>query len=354
VLTWSGAAVKIGVVTLCVFLLQPGGRAQTSQPSAAELFKTYHLHQFEAFSERLAMVRDFGALRKQIEREGVDWSPGAKAAFLLEVAHAALQHKAAPARSGPEVGLFEDACKAVRQLPPHGSIEAAWHAFALSVLSARYASVISVDDHLKHVRGRFDEGRLALIRAMPGERNAWDEATQGIQPAFDGPDPTEGFLPSRGRFARASMHDVVKLFEAARQFESVRAEATLRQAALQATWGEHAEALSLLAQIDGLSDDPWLRYLAALFTGRSLEATGRSRDAYIAYQAAAGLHPNGKAARLALASLAFTAGGRDEADRLVVDMLSDRPGGADPWKEFLGGDFRLLEIRRTAMREQLR
>ena len=260
-------------------------------------------------------------------REGKAWPLEAKAAFLLETADAALQRKPLTVRTGPEVDLFEDACKAVRQLPPQGQFEAAWHAAALSVLSARYASGTSIDDHLKHIRGRFDEGRMALIRAMRGERS---------------------------RMGRAEIRDVVKLFEDARRFESVRAEATVRQAALLGTWGQHAEALPLLAMIEGLSDDPWLRYMAALMTGRSLEALGRRSDALLAYRAAVNLHVNGKAARLALASMVFGAGEREEADRLVSEALSEYPGPPDPWKEFPGGDFRLLEVRRAAMREQFR
>jgi len=103
-----------------------------------------------------------------------------------------------------------------------------------------------------------------------------------------------------------------------------------------------------------MSADPWLRYMAALVSGRSLEATGRSKEAQAAYRSAVNLQPNGKAARLALASMLFATGARDEADRLVVEALSERAGPPDPWKEFLGGDFRLLELRRTAMREQVR
>ena len=338
---------------LVLLLSHPGGAAQSAEPTAAGLFNFYRQGQFEAFTGQLARVRDFGALRKQVAREGVDWPLEAKAAFLLETADAALQYKELTIRTGPEVELFEDACKAVRQLPPQGQFEAAWQAAAFSVLSARYAGVISVDDHLKHIRGRFDEGRMALIRTMRGERNAWYEATQ-IQPTLIGPDPMEGGLPPRSRLGRAEMRDVVKLFEVARRFESVRAEATLRQAALLATWDQHGEALPLLAAVESMSDDPWLRYMVALISGRILEATGRSKDAQAAYQSAVNLQPNGKAARLVLASMVFATGQREEADRLVAEALSERAGPPDPWKEFLTGDFRLLEVRRTAMRGQVR
>lgn len=341
-------------LVLALFLSQPSSVAQSADPTAAELFSAYQQRQYEKFTGQLARVTDFGDLRKQIARQAKDWPAEAKAAFLLETADAALRHKELTTRTGPEVDLFEDACKAVRQLPLQGEFEAAWHAVALSVLSARYAGVISVDDHLKHIRGRFDEGRIALIRTMRGERNAWYEATQVIQPTFDGPDPTGGMVPLLGRRGHAEMRDVVKLFEAARQFESVRAEATLRQAAMLSTWGAHGEALPLLAAMGGLSDDPWLRYMAALITGRSLEANGRGKDAQAAYQSAVNLQTNGKAARLALASMVFATGGREEADRLVSEALSERAGPVDPWKEFLGGDFRFLEVRRIAMRKQLR
>jgi hypothetical protein len=342
-----------GAVVLGLFGSQPSGAAQSAEPTATELFNLYRKSQFDAFIGHLARVRDFGELRTQIAREGAEWPPQAKAAFLLETADAALQGKALEVRRGPEVELFEDACKAVRKLPPQGPFERTWHAAALSVLSARYAAVISIADHLKHIRGRFDEGRMALISAMPGERDAWREATQ-VQPTLAGRDPTEGSLPSRRRLGRAQMRDVLKLFEAARRFEPVRAEATLRQAALLATWDQHGEALPLLATVETLSDDPWLRYMAALLSGRSLEAVGRIGDAQLAYRTAVSLQTNGKAARLALASMMFATGGREEADRLVGEALSDRAGPPDPWKEFLGGDFRLLEVRRAAMREQFR
>ena len=340
-------------VVFALFLSQPSGAAQSAEPTATELFSAYQQRQFEAFTAQVARVRDFGALRKQIARDGKDWPLEAKAAFLLETADAALQHKELTTRTGPEVDLFEDACKAVRQLPPLGQFEAAWHAAALSVLSARYAGVISVDDHLKHIRGRFDEGRMALIRTMRGERNAWYEATQKVLPTFNGPDPTGGMVSLLGRRGHAEMRDVVKLFEVARRYESARAEATVRQAAMLATWGFHSEALPLLATVESMSDDPWLRYMAALLTGRSLEASGRSQDAQAAYQSAVNLQVNGKAARLALAAMVFAAGQREEADRLVSEALSERLGPPDPWKEFLGGDFRLLTVRRTAMREKL-
>ncbi len=281
------------------------------------------------------------------------WPSATKAAFLLETADVALQRKALTVRTGPEVALFEDACKAVRQLPLQGQFEAAWQAMALSVLSARYASVISVADHLKHIRGRFDEGRMALIRAMPGERNAWYEATQ-VQPTLVSPAEHDIGFAQRSRTGRAGMRDVVKLFEAARRYESVRAEATLRQAAVLATWDQHGDALPLLATVEVLSDDPWLRYMAGLLSGRSMEAVGRVSDAQVAYRSAVSLQANGKAARLALASMVFGAGQREQADRLVGEALSERAGPPDPWKEFLLGDFRFLEVRRAAMRGQLR
>ena len=173
-------------VVLALFLSQPSVAAQSPEPTAAELFSAYQQRQFEAFTAQVARVRDFGALRKQIARDGKDWPLEAKAAFLLETADGALQQKPLENRTGPEVDLFEDACKVVRQLPPHGQFEAAWHAVALSVLAARYASGTSSDDHLKHIRGRFDEGRMALVRAMPGERTSWHDATQVVGPTFNG------------------------------------------------------------------------------------------------------------------------------------------------------------------------
>jgi tetratricopeptide (TPR) repeat protein len=353
VLLCSGALAKVALVLVCIFLLQPRGKAQPDEPSAAALFVAYRQGQFEEFDRQLARVRDWGALRRQISREAGAWPLEAKAAFLLDTADAALQQKAPALRTGPEVELFEDACKAARQLPAHGEFDGAWQAAALSVISARYASVISLGDHLKHNRGRLDEGRMALVGSMPGERIAWHEATQ-VQPALTGPARQEMWFAQRIRMGRAGMRDVLKSLEAASRYESVRAEATLRRAALLVVWEQHDEALPLLAAAETLSSDPWLRYMAALLSGRSLEATGRSADARLAYQSAVTLQENGKAARLALASIVFATGERDEADRLVGEALSQRVGPPDPWLEFLTGDFRFLEVRRAAMREHIR
>lgn len=182
---------------------------------------------------------------------------------------------------GVVLGLFLSQAEGAQSVEPTARdwpLEAK-AAFLLETADARYAAVISVDDHLKHIRGRFDEGRMALVRAMPGERDSWREASQ-VQSILTSPDPTEGGLPSRTRLGRTEMRDVVKLFEAARQYESVRAEATLRQAALLAMWGEHGETLPLLAAVDGMSNDPWLRYMAALLSGRSLEAMGRRHGVF--------------------------------------------------------------------------
>lgn len=342
------AALVLGVLTS-----QPGTVAQSAEPSASDLFYAYRLRRFDEFAAKLGGVKDVGALRKQVEREGRDWPTETKAAFLLELADAALQSSARKFRTGPEVGLFEDACQTVRRLSPQGQFETAWHAAAISVLSARYATMIPVEDHLKHVRGRFDEGHLALIRAMPRERMAWAEAIQ-IQPSLEGPAQTEMWFALRSRTGRAGMRDTVKLFEAARAHESVRAEATVRQAAILAIWEEHKEALPLLEGVPRMTDDPWLRYMAAILSGRSLEATGRYADADAAYRSAASVQSNGKAARLAHAAMLFAAGRREEADQLVTEALSERAGPADPWKEFFSGDFRFLEGRRTAMRDLLK
>ncbi len=342
-----------GALALGLCLPLSAGLAQSPDPSATDLFRAYRLRQFDQVSSQLAGVRDFGALRKQIAREGGAWPLEARAAFLLEVADAALQRRERPMRTGPEVGLFEDACQTARRLAPLGEFDSAWQAAALSVLSAPYAAGISVDGHLTHMRGRYDEGQIAMKRAMPRERLSWHEATQ-VQPTLTGPAQHDMNFAFRSRLGRAGMRDVVKLFETARRYESARAEATLRQAALLATWEEHGEALPLLAEFDGLSDDPWLRHMAALLSGRSLEAAGRGTEAQAAYRSAITLQANGKAARLALASIVFASGGREEADRLVSEALTEQPGPPDPWSEFLGGDFRFLDARRAAMREHVR
>jgi tetratricopeptide (TPR) repeat protein len=344
--------VRVAVVLLCVFPVQPHALTQSAQPSATDLFNLYLQKRFDQFSGQLALVGNFGDLRKDVGRVGREWPAEATAAFLLEASDAASRSNARPARSGPEIDLFEDACKIVRQLPPGGEFEAAWHAAALSALSAPYVLAYRIDGHLGHIRGRHDEGHVALIRAMPDERNSWREATR-VQPTLAGPAQTNMYFEQRRRLGRAAMRDAVKLLEDASRHEDVRAEATLRQAGLLSLWDFHDEALPLLETASGLTEDPWLCYLMRVFAGRSLEALGRTAEAQSAYQEAVNLRAGGRTARLALASIVFSAGRHEQADRLVAEALSPSAQDSDPWVEFPNGDFRFFDARRTTLRERI-
>jgi hypothetical protein len=56
---------------------------------------------------------------------------------------------------------------------------------------------------------------------------------------------------------------------------------------------------------------------------------------------------------LALASIVFSAGRHEQADRLVAEALSPSAQDSDPWVEFPNGDFRFFDARRTTLRERI-
>jgi hypothetical protein len=111
--------------------------------------------------------------------------------------------------------------------------------------------------------------------------------------------------------------------------------------------GHVEEALGLWAGVPVLTRDASLQYLAHMFIGRTLAATGRSAEAIEAYRQASAIRPGAQSARIPLAALLYLSGDRDEAARLVSPLLNAPAAAADPWWAYT--DPRLQE-RVNAMR----
>jgi tetratricopeptide (TPR) repeat protein len=101
------------------------------------------------------------------------------------------------------------------------------------------------------------------------------------------------------------------------------------------------------------SGDPFVRYLAHLFRGRTIEALGGADEAMAAYRAALLEIPNAQSASIALAALLHKAGQADAAIDIMNRSFAARPS-EDPWREYGFGQFRQWTRYRDRMREALR
>ena len=318
-----------------------------AQDPVDALFEAYRAGRYDAVWAQLATIDDWGALRDAIEERVDEWPAEARAAFTLEAAIVAQRtSRRVPNAYQDEVGLFKDACRMVRGLPPGSAFEARWHDAALSLLAMASTGGVDFGDHLDHIRDRMDPGRWALAAVRPREESAWMFLFD-IQPGAN--DLDDGRL----RSGRINIRLVLDHLEDAEKVESIRAEAMLRRGALLAQWGETERAMEVLRPIPDLTADARLRHLALLNLGRVHLARGDRTNARLVLDAAVTTLPDARSALLLLASLEFAENHRAEADRLTRQALAvdDRD---DPWLTFFDAESRLLPDRLAALREAVR
>jgi tetratricopeptide (TPR) repeat protein len=116
------------------------------------------------------------------------------------------------------------------------------------------------------------------------------------------------------------------------KFDPSSAQAALRLGRVLDLMDEHDAALDLLVQAERGLERAELRYCAALFAGRALEALDRTDDARAAFERAAALYPPAQSPRLALARLAWQSGATSDAGAQVHQLLDTGIQlGSDPW-----------------------
>jgi tetratricopeptide (TPR) repeat protein len=164
-------------------------------------------------------------------------------------------------------------------------------------------------EHLNHVLPRFkDEPRFTLAQGIAVE---WRWGSQAL-PVFD-----------------ALKDDI-----------AVGAEARMRAGAVFLRAGKREIALKLFDEVESLTRDPYVIFLARFFTGRALEADRRFSEAEAAYRAAAATVPHAQSATTTLAAALYRTDRRSEAQRIAGDMLRAQPPPADPWRTYLHADDR--------------
>lgn len=138
-----------------------------------------------------------------------------------------------------------------------------------------------------------------------------------------------------------------ELFRRALQVDPEYLEARLRLGQVLGRLGRHADALTELRAVSGVSD-PVVAYYAHLLIGRDEDARGNVADARAAYVRAAALVARAQSPRLALSEIEMRSGNRAAAERWIDEALGVA-GSADPWTVYSQAAGRTASALLTAV-----
>lgn len=186
--------------------------------------------------------------------------------------------------------------------------------------------------------GRAEElfGDDAVVRLLVGSMHEW-MASDTVQLAVEGSkgQRTASRFPvgsTRAELGRARSH-----LERAVRLDASLIEARVRLGRVLGLMDNHQEAAAELRQAVASEPEPLLAYYAHLFLGAEEEALGRFAEARSAYRQAAALYPDAPTPRIALSHLMRRQGKRDEARRLIGEVLAPRPvasASSDPMRRY--------------------
>ena len=152
---------------------------------------------------------------------------------------------------------------------------------------------------------------------------------------------------------RSRMRTAISVLEDLANAEEIRAEVLLRLGFLHMRLQRTEIAMEQFEEVVTLTDDPFILYIARLLTGIGHERLGDRANAVVAYRAALEAMPRAQAASLALASLLFLGGEREEAAE-VVDAAIGIAAAEDPWRTYQTGDYRFWKERIEALKQVLK
>jgi tetratricopeptide (TPR) repeat protein len=354
-----------------VAVLSARSSSSQSAPVIATLDRYLH-GDFAPIAAELSATRDFDNLLKALRQSGPAWidagAPAdrarrrlAAATFALEAARASddadwkwvqkirldqvYQPPDSLAWKAPPL-ILEWGCALLRADPQASANERIWQLAALSVAEHRGDFEFLVGspweergnpadeiEHLKHISTRFpNESRLPLAQAIAMEWHAWP------------------FL--RGT-ASSPVTQLTEAYERLRKDSNVGPEATLRLGVVRSLSGQPDAAISLLSDVEEMTRDPYLIYLARYATGQARERQRRTVDAERAYRAALTAVPRANSATVALASLLMKSGRAAEAGTLVESSLAAAPPVQDPWRDYFRADDRFWPRLITALHAEI-
>jgi tetratricopeptide (TPR) repeat protein len=255
--------------------------------------------------------------------------------FALELAESSATRQAAAAAR-----LIEWACPYVRRHSPLDEFDRAWQLAALAVLEGGI-DAHALQTHVAHMQSVMpNEPRLVLARAIAEEQaTAPTEAVYGQVDAV-GNGQASILLARRDADRAQAAERAIARFQEAMHDESLRPEASLRLGHVQLGLRRYDDALAAWTNVETLTTDPALVYLAHLFRGLALEGLGRSAEAGASYLQALKVSPGAHSATMRLAALEFQNGHGDDAARRIEALLRDDDPRTDPWWAYYAADWR--------------
>ena len=279
---------------------------------------------------RLRGERDLASLIQRFQ-ERARWpaNPRREAAFVIELAHAAMLSPRAADRAAGHRLLLRHRTLLRHPLGPD-AFERYWLWAALSVLQGLHDPE-AAGPFLDRAVARFpNEPRFVLTRAFLADQRR-----------------------PRGDLPAAHAEDVLKLYDAALAFPDTRAEAQLRKAWVLHRLERHREALALLENTRDVPDAS-LRYLHHFHRGQMLDAMARPDEARDAYLAALALAPNAQSPKVALMAVLLKQGDRRGAETLAAEIETAPADAWDPAWTYWLGDYRSYDDIVRRLREQTR
>lgn len=365
------------IARLClVAVVLVGGPArafaqQTLNPT--QLLEAYRLTRSAETIGQLSEPRDLTGFLKALTPALKQTDPKVASGFMLEVAIMGFR----TGQSVAAIEILERGCDIARSVPGPSGFAKVWQSAALALVEGASAgtdfrsadapnlaseyqtSALPIGGvakelfgHFGHIKDALDDGPVALAYAVSQEQRAWNGeylVARAMRPDFS---DSSGYRNRNLSLASDQIHEAIKRLEKAEQFRDVRDEAVLRKGALLGLMGMHKEALAILASVS--SDDPWSRYLAGLFSARSLGSLNRPAEAERALEQALSAWPTGNSARVMLVALLKLEGRDADAMRHLNALRAVPTGARDPWLEYRYGDYRFLDMRVGMMRELLK
>jgi tetratricopeptide (TPR) repeat protein len=351
------------VVAILVALLAAPARPLARSTAAMPLLERYASGDFDAAVAAMASITDFGPIYKELKAKAPHWIEAggdadrerrrlAAATFAMEAARIGANTNWKEVRMfmrleniywRPPAQLLEWGCQLMRDTPAPTPAEHAWQMAALSVaghaedyeflVGSPWAGRANKKDeilHLEHAIARFPKDRRLLL-------------AQGIAAE----------LRLYPRPLNSGLTEAQRIFENLRDDPEVGAEANMRFGAIAVRAGQFANAVPALSAAIAASHDPFVTYLAYLFTGQVRERQGDPKGAEAAYRSALAAIPRAQSATFSLAAVLAARGARAEAASLVSDAIaSQRP--VDPWRVYGDGDDRFWETRIADLRREIR
>lgn len=346
-------ALFLGVAMIAAMAFAPSQRLRVT-----DLLELYLKGDFEAAVAPLSKVSNVTSVAVDLEVDGDAWAakgatPGEVERRRLVAASLALEFTGLRMLDEWYTlrPLIEWGCTQLRKSGPDDR-ELAWQRAALAALQGARdnafnrrlptpppAEVIpQLPYHLAHVALRFPS----------------DPAVQFAQGFF-----AEFNVPVEGRMrlididtAATSSARAIDQYRAAAASPELAHESALaigyiqlRMKRLDAVMPELAKAAE--------SSDPFVRYLAHLLRGRTIEQLGGTTEAVAAYREALSVIPNTQSAAIALSAMLHKADQPDAAIDIMNASFAARPA-EDPWREYGFGQFRHWTRYRDRMREAVR